>query len=131
MAAIAWTPGSGQEEEMRLTASRDLSLLDMGFPWLEAEEASKNEENNAVLQSISDRKIADVARPWETWRFNVRADASPSLTEVRPGDWATINLPDNHPILPPLGKVRVRILSMDGDHTQTVKLAVAPIQGRI
>lgn len=131
LASIVWTPGSGQEEEMRLTVARDLTLLGAGFPWLEAEEAAKDEENWTVLQSISDRKIADVALPWETWRPVVRADVNPVLGAYRPGDWAVINLPDNHPILPPAGKVRVRILAMDGDHTANVKLTVAPIQGNI
>lgn len=131
MGSLAWTPGSGQEQKMRLTASRDLTLLDAGYPWLEVEEAAKDEENTAVLQTVSDRKMADSARPWETWRLVVRGDVNPILGQYRPGDWAVINLPDNHPILPPLGKVRVRILAMDGDHTSNVKLSVAPIQGSV
>lgn len=131
LASIAWTAGSGQEQNMRLTAARDLTLLNAGFPWLEAESSAKDEESNAVLQSISNRTIADVARPWETWRLVVRADTNPTLGLYRPGDWAVINLPDNHPILPALGKVRVRIMAMDGDHTNDVKLSVAPIQGSV
>lgn len=131
MANLAWTPGSGQEQEMRFTTARDLTLLDAGFPWLETEEAAKDEESIPVLQSVSNRKIADAARPWESWRIVVRADKTPVLGGYRPGDWAVINTPDDHPVLPPLGKVRVRIMAMDGDHKNEVKLSVAPIQGTV
>jgi hypothetical protein len=131
MASMAWTPGSGQEQEMRLTVARDLTLLNAGFPWLETEEAAKDVEDWTILQSTVDRKMADSARPWEAWRLVVRADAHPLLGTYRPGDWAVINLPDEHPILPPLGKVRVRIMAIDGDDSSSVKLELAPIQGMV
>jgi hypothetical protein len=130
-ANLAWMTGSGQEQEMRFTTSWDLGLVAAGFPWLEAEGNINDEESIPVLQAGSDRLIKDVARPWETWRPVVRADSRPLLGQYTPGDWAVINTPERHPILPPMGKVRVRILAMDGDATNNVKLSVAPIQGNV
>jgi len=131
VAAMAWTPGSGQEQEMKMAAARDASLVSAGYPWTETEESANSIEDEAVLQSLASRKLADSMRPWDTWSMTVRADRTPRLGSYLPGDWARVNVPDDHPILPPGGKVRVRILSVDGDHTADVKLSVAPIQGSV
>lgn len=131
LGAMAWTPGNGQEQAMKLATSRDLTLVNAGYPWVEVEESAGDEESDAVLQSISDRRVADAARPWDTWSMTVRADTRPELGLYLPGDWASVNTPDDHPVLPPGTRSRVRILSMDGDATKDVKLAVAPIQGNV
>lgn len=138
LGAVAWATGSGQETAMKLASARNLALVSAGFPWVEVEESGGSEEDQAVLQSVADRAAADAAQPWDTWTLTVRADGAPrpdgSLTaprlgEYMPGDWAIVNTPDNHPIIPPGARARVRILSMDGDGGQNVKLTVAPIQG--
>lgn len=114
---------------MRLASDMDTSLVDAGYPWTEAEEAASQEEDMAVLQSLANRKQADSRHPWDTWSMTVRADVAPVLGEYLPGDWALVNTPENHPVLPLGGKIRVRILAVDGDASNDVKLSVAPIQG--
>lgn len=129
VASKSWVPGSGQEQAMRLASDMDTSLVDAGYPWTEAEEAASQEEDMAVLQSLANRKQADSRHPWDTWSMTVRADVAPVLGEYLPGDWALVNTPENHPVLPLGGKIRVRILAVDGDASNDVKLSVAPIQG--
>lgn len=129
LAAMAWATGNGQEQAMKLTASRDSTLVAAGYPWLETEVSAGDEESLAALQSISDRKVKDSARPWDTWSMTVRAGVAPVLGSYLPGDWAVVNAPDNHPVIPPGVRTRVRILAIDGDASGDVKLAVAPIQG--
>lgn len=124
----SWVPGSGQEQSMKLASQIDTTLVDAGGPWVEVEESGGDEEDLAVLQGLADRTLADAARPWDTWSVTVRADTDPRLGSYLPGDWAVINTPRSHPILPAGIRARVRILAMDGDHSMGVKLTVAPIQ---
>lgn len=130
MAARVWAPGNGQERNMRLAWQTDTSLVDLGFPWTEADSASKDVEDMAILQSGADRALADSMAPWDQWTLMVRADHTPRLGDYLPGDWAAVNIGPNHPMLDP-GVRRVRILAIDGDATEVVKLTVAPIQGRL
>lgn len=129
LASKSWVPGSGQEQAMRLASAMDTALVDAGFPWTEAEESASQEEDLGVLQSMANRKQADSRHPWDTWSLTVRADTEPRLGKYLPGDWALVNTPETHPVLPLGGKIRVRILAVDGDHSNDVKLSVAPIQG--
>lgn len=130
VAAFTWAPGSGQEVAMRLATAKNLSLIQAGYPWTEAERSSNNEESLAVLQRVANRGIADTARPWDQWTVEVRADHRPYLGQYLPGDWAVVRTPENHPILPAGELTRVRIMAVDGDSSRSVKLTVAPIQGR-
>jgi hypothetical protein len=131
LAAMAWAPGSGQEQAMRMATARDTTLVNAGYPWTEAEESAKDEESLPILQGVANRKLADSSRPWDTWSVTVRADTRPRLGLYQPGDWARVNIPKDHPVLPPSSKVRVRILSIDGNDSKDVKLSVAPIQGSV
>lgn len=130
MAARAWVPGNGQERNMKLAWSTDLSLVNVGFPWTETDIASKDVESQAVLDSVANRLLADSMAPWDQWSLQVRADHAPSLGQYLPGEWAQINVGPGHPMIEP-GTYRARIMAVDGDHTSTVKLTVAPLQGRL
>ena len=127
MAAKSWAPGSGQEREMKLAAAVDESLIEQGYPWVEIDDAAKDVEDEAVLQGYADRRLDEAQAPWETISIRVRADAEPLLGQYRPGDWARIIIPEDHPTLDP-GAVRVRIMGIDGDTTNTVSLTLAPVQ---
>lgn len=126
--AMNWTPGSGQEQAMKLATSRDTRMVDAGYPWTEVETAAANEEDPDVLQALSDRALEDAVRPWDSWSIKVRRDRNPRVGSYLPGDWAQVNAPDGYP-LSPSGFARVRIMAVDGDAGPEVSLAVAPVQG--
>ncbi|KUM41194.1 hypothetical protein [Arthrobacter sp. EPSL27] len=130
MAARAWVPGNGQERNMKLAWSTDLRLVNAGFPWTETDIASKDVEDQHILDAVADRLLADSLAPWDQWSLQVRADQRPGLGQYLPGEWAQINVGPGHPMIEP-GVYRVRIMAVDGDHTETVKLTVAPMQGRL
>ncbi|QNO12679.1 minor tail protein [Arthrobacter phage Snek] len=130
MAARAWAPGNGQEKNMKLAWATNLSLVNAGFPWTETDAASKDVEDVATLQAGANRMLADSLAPWDEWSLQVRADQAPRLGEYLPGDWAQIFIGPGHPMIEP-GAYRVRVMAVDGDHSETVKLTVAPMQGRL
>jgi hypothetical protein len=130
MAARAWVPGNGQEVNMRLAWQTDTTLVDIGFPWTETDIASKDVEDMTVLTATADRLLADSMAPWDEWTLQVRADQAPVLGEYLPGDWAQIHVGAGHPMVEP-GLYSTRIMAVDGDHSETVNLTVAPIQGRL
>lgn len=127
LAAKAWVPGSGQERSMKLASRTNLTRVLAGYPWTEADSAAKDVEDQAMLQRYADRLAEDSAYPWDTFAVKVRADQEPRLGAYLPGDWAEIIVPDNHPTLDP-GPVRVRIMAVDGDESNTVSLTVSPVQ---
>lgn len=130
MAARAWVPGNGQERRMKLAWQTDLTLVNAGFPWTETDIASKDVESQTILDSVANRLLTDSTAPWDEWSLQVRADQRPRLGEFLPGDWAQINVGPGHPMIEP-GTYRARIMAVDGDHSETVKLTVAPLQGRL
>lgn len=127
LAAKAWAPGSGQDANMLLRSALDTTLVDAGYPWTEVDSASKDIEDLTVLQGYANQTQADASRPWETWTLGVRADTDPKLGLYLPGDWAQIRTPEKHPIIRQATH-RVRIMSIDGSDSATVKLGLAPIQ---
>ncbi|MCC9068791.1 hypothetical protein [Arthrobacter cryoconiti] len=130
MASRAWQPGNGSAETMKLAWAQDTTLIDTaGYPWTETDAASKDVEDQSILQSNADADIAANRFPVEDWSVSVRADAHPGLGLYLPGEWAQAIIPENHPMLD-AGRVRVRMMSIDGDHTETVKIGLAPIIGR-
>ena len=117
---------------MKVGSYADRTLLDAGYPYLEVEESANNEEDQTTLDRLARRLQADSSRPWDQWTLNVRSDQYPELGSYLPGDWALVNPPEGHPIIPAsTGKVRVRILAVDADGSTNVKLSVAPIQGAV
>ncbi|WP_104088037.1 hypothetical protein [Arthrobacter sp. GMC3] len=130
MAAKAYQPGAGSEQDMMLRWAQDTTLIDTaGYPWTEVDVASKDVEDLGLLQAYADAGMAAAKYPIEDWSVSVRANATPQLGTYLPGHWAQAIIPDYHPILDP-GPVRVRMMAIDGDHTETVKITLAPIQGR-
>lgn len=128
MAAKAWRPGSGQEADMPLAEHTDRTMLDQGYPWLELDTASKQEADEGVLKRLARQDIQAAAGPELSFTINVDALTTPVLGEYLPGDWADVVVPDGHPLIP-AGQVTVRIMGVDGDDTNTVKLTVAPVIG--
>lgn len=127
MADRVWQPGAGSELEMKLATAQDLNLIqDADYPWTEGDAASKDVEDEGVLQGHANAAMAAARRPVETWDLSVRADTSPILGEYLPGDFAQIHVPANNPMVE-AGIRRVRIMAVDGNNTMNVKLTPAPM----
>lgn len=128
MASRAWAPGSGQERAMKVGKATDTTLIDLDWPWMETDTATKQEEDQSVLNDLAEQTVQEVAGPVVSFSIEVRADRSPLLGTYLPGDFAKVVVPAGHPILAP-GPVRVRIMAIDGDSSTSVKLTVAPFIG--
>lgn len=130
MADQVWQPGAGSELAMKLASARDTSLITAGYPWTEADAASKDVEDTTILQAYADAALAAARRPLETWSVQVRADRAPKLGTYLPGEFAQLNIPETNPMIDP-GLRRVRVMAIDGDGTQSVKLTPAPMQAGV
>lgn len=127
MAARVWRPGQGQEKDMPLGfATNQVMVQQQGYPWMEKDTAAKQEANLATLHRMAAQDRSASAAPKQQFSVSVDAASTPTLGEYMPGDWATVRVPDGHPILP-AGRATVRIMGIDGDATQSVKITVAPI----
>lgn len=126
MAARGWRPGQGQEKDMPLGVYTNKGLVDQGMPWMERDEASKQEASLATLNSLAKQDTVNGSAPEQSFSISVDAASNPVLGTYLPGDWATVIVPDGHPIIP-AGRVNVRIMSIDGDDSLNVKISVAPI----
>lgn len=127
MAEQIWQPGAGSELAMKLARAQDDTLLRAGYPWTESDSASKDVENETILQGYADAALAAARQPIETWSLSVRADQEPKLGSYLPGEFAQLNIPEGNPMIEP-GLRRVRLMAIDGDGTQAVKLTPAPLQ---
>ena len=127
MADRVWQPGAGSEVDMMIATAQDLDLIQFaGYPWTEADAASKDVKDPVILQGHADYAMAVDRRPVETWDLTVRADTSPMLGQYAPGDFAKITVPRNNPMIES-GVHRVRLMAIDGDNTHTVALTPAPL----
>ena len=127
MADRVWQPGAGSELEMKLASAQDLDLIQNAeFPWTEADAASKDVEDQDILQSHANAGMQAARRPVETWDVSVQASISPMLGQYGPGDFAQFTVPEDHAMLVP-GVRRVRVMAIDGDNSQKVKLTPAPM----
>ncbi|MBT2594728.1 hypothetical protein [Arthrobacter sp. ISL-72] len=127
MADRVWQPGAGSELEMKLATAQDLNLITTaGYPWTEADAASKDVENLTILQGHANAAMAAARRPIETWDVSVRANTNPLLGRYLPGDFAQFIVPTGNPMLEP-GTRRVRLMAIDGDNSNTVNLTPAPM----
>lgn len=128
LASKAFAPGAGQERDMKIAGAYSRKLLDAGYVYTESDTASKDVEDQAILQGYADRQLTESLSTLTTYSISVRADNTPQLGTYLPGHMAQLVTPANHPIMPP-GKHRIRVMALDGDHSATVRLAIAPVLG--
>lgn len=131
LAQRAWVTGSGMDEALLMDAAYDPALVDAGFPLMEAVESRSSVTDLATVGAWAAGNLAATSRMWQTWSTAVRADMAPKLGSYRPGDFAKIWVPEDHPylsLLLPAGFHRARILSVSGGLGMDVKLTMAPVQ---
>jgi hypothetical protein len=125
MAQRAWAIGSGTEVDLMVGEADWTAPLDAGYPLLETDASYTSVIDQGTLDAHALGLVLYAQRPWATWSLGVRADASPTLGEYRPGDWCAVHVPPDHGYLPE-GEYRTRVLSFSGDLTTQVSLKLAP-----
>lgn len=134
LAQRSWMTGAGMEDAL-LVARREpsqvgaIDLRNNGYPLTETVEARHTVDRQATADSWAASNLRGALRPWQTWTAQVRADGSPRLGTYRPGDWCTVHVRPDHPLLSllrPDGTWRARILGISGDVGDVVSVRFAP-----
>ncbi len=130
LAQRAWVTGEGMESALLMERAEDPALLDAGFPLTEVADSRPTVGRRSTLQSHAESALRASLRPWATWSATVQASASPRLGTYRPGDWARVWVPEDHPYLSlmlPAGFHRARVLEVSGGMGEHVNLKFAPV----
>ena len=122
MAFDYYTTGAGQDRGRRIGSARDRSLVDIGFPLLEAVDNSHASASEIVtLNQWAEGDVKAYSRPIETWTLNVWADDSPMLGEYRVGDTMQVGVKGH--LLIQDGFFTRRMVSLSGDETGKVAMS--------
>ncbi|GAA4707475.1 hypothetical protein APR04_003807 [Promicromonospora umidemergens] len=115
--------GDGMEDDRPISLAQDLTPTTDGMPLLESVE-STNATDQATLDGYSSAYLQAARRPWQTWAL-ATDQSSPEVGLYRPGDWATVHIPQGHIYLT-AGEYRTRILEVSGGLDSKVNLQLAP-----
>jgi hypothetical protein len=115
LASRFWLSGGRSDDRTYIERADDLSLLNAGFPLLEAS-GSSDAETPALLKSKATEQVRTNKLPKSSWSFKVRADGDPKAVDVGVGDYCRIVIAndDEIPDSGPEGYLR-RIVSKAGD----------------
>ena len=120
--------GDGMEEDLPVELAEDLTPTDVGYPLLERVESS-NATETTTLDAYAAAVLDSARRPWQTWALQTGITAPP-LGTYRPGDWASVHIPEGHTYLR-AGVYRTRITEIAGSKGTVVNLKLAPtMEGR-
>lgn len=106
----ALVQGAGYDESIKLYRVATSSEWDRGYPLLEQTYPHTTVNLIATLRDHGRAAIEQGSRPLTTWRLVVRADEKPTLGQYRPGDYASVHIPEGHVFLTP-GRYRARVAS--------------------
>ncbi|MHB1063525.1 MAG: hypothetical protein ACYC1Z_03365 [Georgenia sp.] len=122
----ALTIGDGFETATLIGVATDTAQLDRGYPLLESVVNRSTVLKQSTLDAHSRASVDQGSVPWTTWKLRVAADEDPRLGEYRPGDWAAIEIPEDHVYLRG-GSYRARLGKVSGDaDDEFVDLALLP-----
>lgn len=114
LASAAWLTAGKQAGAALISRTLNDALVAAGYPPLDIVDTSRNDVSvQATLDAYGAELIGLASRPQRELSFSVRADASPSLGQYRPGDTITLDVPSDHPYL--AASIPVRITSVSGD----------------
>jgi hypothetical protein len=124
-----WLSGGRSDDRTYIERVDDLSLLNAGFPLLEAS-GSSDAETPALLQSKAAEQVRINKAPKSTWSFRVRADGDPRAVDVNVGDYCRLIIA-NDDVIPDSGPTgyRRRIAAKSGDLSDWVKVTVLDTYG--
>jgi hypothetical protein len=129
LASRYWLSGGASDDRTYIEKADDLSLLNAGFPLLEAS-GSSDAETPELLQSKSREQVRINKTPKSTWSFRVRADGDPRAVDVNVGDYCRLIIA-NDDVIPDSGPTgyRRRIAAKSGDLSEWVKVTVLDTYG--
>lgn len=114
-ASVGFMTAGKQSGDIIMSRVLAPSRIADGYPPLSIIDNTRSDVSvQTTLDSYNRANIADSAKTIRDLEFTVRADASPSLGNYRPGDMVDIDVPEGHPWLNP-GPLGVRIMSMSGN----------------
>jgi hypothetical protein len=124
MALGVWTPGSGQSRDRLVAHTQDSSLLNIGWPMLEAVDNSHTSETSyPVLAAQSSASLAAYKQPLVAYKTAVPADSDPMVGTYRVGEDFSIDIHDD-PIIPD-GFYTRRIAALSGTEKSWVTITDA------
>ena len=114
LASAAWLTAGKQAGAALISRTLNDALVAAGYPPLDIVDTSRNDVSvQATLDAYGAELIGLASRSQRELSFSVRADASPSLGQYRPGDTVTLDVPTDHPYI--AAPIPVRITSVSGD----------------
>jgi len=151
VAQHSWVTGGGADDALLMTrrTPADIGapdLRDYGFPLMEISEARSTVDQQATLDRWADGNLSGALRPTQTWSMSALANPTDSngnpagsqIGQIRPGDWAKVWVPKDHPLLGLLlgfeettrgGFQRARIMNISGGMGEFVKIDLMPMMG--
>lgn len=131
MTCTQWVQGAGTDVSTLFGQASDSTLIDAGFPLLEAIDASHSGEAGASVQATLDayaaEDLARTNRPMETWTITVQRDDTPAVGSYQVGDYVSLTVAGDYYV--PDGTYRSRITGLSGDDTNQVSVALASTLG--
>lgn len=115
-ASASWMTAGKQAGAALISRRLNAAMIAAGYPPLDVVDTSHNDVSvQATLDSYNAELIRDAATTTRDLSFTVRADATPSIGQYRPGDTATLDPQDGHPWISK--PIPIRITSISGDET--------------
>lgn len=120
--SAVWMAAGRNEGTVLFSRALNPQVIADGYPSYDIGDAS---HSDVVRQRTLDAYAVAIRNETAGMRrdisFSVRGDAAPGLGEYRVGDSIVIDVPEDHPVLPP--SLPVRITSISGDETgATIKI---------
>lgn len=132
MAEQVWLTGNGQEENILMSLDSDPTLLNLGWPLMEASDSFSAVEEQATLDGHAANFLARSARPVESVKLVVRAAAA---AEIQPGDYCRLITKKDGPVKGSawIGDMdqTMRVRQMSGDHSDQVTLEMFSVQASL
>jgi hypothetical protein len=126
----SWATGEGMDEALLIRRAQDAAAWADGMPLLESVEGYSTVKKSSTLQAHADADLRYGSAPEMTWGLTVDPNASPLLGTYRPGDFASVWTPEDHPYLRydyPSGRAyRTRVARISGGASGHVQVALMP-----
>lgn len=126
MAAAGFTSGGRSDGQGLISVSTDSTLLDAGYPLLDAVDTSHSTvSEEGTLQEYSDELVIQGRRPVTVWSFSHDLSKVPALESFNAGDFAVVSVRANAYLED--GKAVMRLIERAGDiGGRQVALTFAP-----
>jgi len=123
--ALAKGAGSDTSTLLSVQASRP-EMWEAGYPLLDSVRSYGSVTEQSTVDSHARADLDENDRPWLTWTVSILV--SDMVGQMRPGDWVSVRVGDDHPLVEP-GLHRARIATMGGQiGGRTVDLTMMPVE---